>query len=111
MLDSEVVWDRVFVGQFNDPTDEVPRGSIYTTIRELGPEIPYYRRNYGSQFPNGCICGPSGVVAIFYHWLKIRSCGHSLKQSLVGVDLRHSGLFVTNENTGSGPPTPVLQLP
>ena len=37
-----------------------PRGSIYTTIRELGPKIPYYRRNYGSQFPNGCICGPSG---------------------------------------------------
>ena len=37
-----------------------PRGSIYTTIREVGPEIPYYRRNYGSQFPNGCICGPSG---------------------------------------------------
>ena len=35
-----------------------PRGSIYTTIRELGPEIPYYRRNYGSQLPNGCICGP-----------------------------------------------------
>ena len=22
-----------------------PRGSIYTTIRELGPKIPYYRRN------------------------------------------------------------------
>ena len=37
-----------------------PRGSIYTTISELGPKIPYYRRNYGSQFPNGCICGPSG---------------------------------------------------
>ena len=40
----------------------VPRGSMTTTtIRELGPKIPYYRRNYGSQFPNGCICGPSGV--------------------------------------------------
>ena len=39
----------------------IPRGSIYTTIRELGPKIPYYRRNYGSQFPNGCICGPSGI--------------------------------------------------
>ena len=37
-----------------------PRGSIYTTIRELGPKIPYYIKNYGSQFPNGCICGPSG---------------------------------------------------
>ena len=22
--------------------------------------MPYYRRNYGSQFPDGCICGPSG---------------------------------------------------
>ena len=28
-----------------------PRRSIYTTIKELGPKIPYYRRNYGSQFP------------------------------------------------------------
>ena len=37
-----------------------PRGSTYTTIGELGPQIPYYRRNYGSQFPNGCICRPSG---------------------------------------------------
>ena len=37
-----------------------PRGSIYTTIRELGPQIAYYRRKYGSQFSNGCICGPSG---------------------------------------------------
>ena len=42
---------------------KVPRGSIYTTIKELGPIIPYYRRNHGSQFPNGCICGPSGVQA------------------------------------------------
>ena len=39
----------------------LPRGSTYTTIRELGPKIPYYRRNYGSQFLNGCICGPSGL--------------------------------------------------
>ena len=31
-----------------------PRRSICTTIRELGPKMPYYRRNYGSQFPNGC---------------------------------------------------------
>ena len=35
---------------------------IYITMRELGPKIPYYRRNYGSQFPNGCICGPSGTT-------------------------------------------------
>ena len=42
----------------------LPRGSTYTTIRELGPKIPYYRRNYGSQFPYGCICGPSGLVRI-----------------------------------------------
>ena len=40
----------------------IPRGSTYTTIRELGPKIPYYRRNYGPQFPNGCICGPSGIL-------------------------------------------------
>ena len=33
---------------------------MYTTTRELGPKISYYRRNFGSQFPNGCICGPSG---------------------------------------------------
>ena len=39
----------------------LPRGSTCTTIRELGPKIPYYRRNYGSQFPNDCICGPSGL--------------------------------------------------
>ena len=39
-----------------------PRGSIYTTIRELGPKTPYYIRNYGSPFPNSCICGPSGCV-------------------------------------------------
>ena len=37
-----------------------PRGSMYTTIRELGPKKPYYRRKCGSQFSNGCICGPSG---------------------------------------------------
>ena len=29
-------------------------------MRELGPKIPHYRRNYGSQPPNGCICGPCG---------------------------------------------------
>ena len=28
-------------------TSAYPRGSIYTTIRELGPKIPYCRRNYG----------------------------------------------------------------
>ena len=39
-----------------------PRGSIYTAIRELGPKMAYYRRNHGSQFPNGCICGPSGSM-------------------------------------------------
>ena len=38
------------------------RGSVYTTSRELGPKIPFYRRNYRSQLPNGCICGPSGLV-------------------------------------------------
>ena len=42
----------------------LPRGSRYTTIRELGPQMPYYRRNYGSQFP-GCICGPSGLGSSF----------------------------------------------
>ena len=35
--------------------------SIFATIEELGPKIPYYRRNSGSQSPNGCICGPSGI--------------------------------------------------
>ena len=40
----------------------LPRGSIYTTIRELCPKIPCSRRNYGSQFLNGCICGPSGLA-------------------------------------------------
>ena len=33
------------------------RVHICTTIRELGPKIPYYRRNYGSRFPNSCIFG------------------------------------------------------
>ena len=40
----------------------IPRGSIYTSIRELGPKVLYYRRNFGSQLPSGCICGPSGIV-------------------------------------------------
>ena len=40
---------------------KLPRGSIYTTIRELGPKIPYNGRNSASQFPNGCICGPFGL--------------------------------------------------
>ena len=42
----------------------IPRGSIYTTIGELiiGPKMPYYRRNFGSQLPNGCIRGPSGLA-------------------------------------------------
>ena len=44
--------------------NKFPTGSIYTTIREVGPNIPYYRRDYGSQFPNGCICGPSGLVSV-----------------------------------------------
>ena len=61
-----------------------PRGSIYTTVRKLGLKIPYNKRNYGSQFPNGCICGPSeklrilgcarmniGVILVFY-WGYIR---------------------------------------
>ena len=39
-----------------------PTGSIHTTSRELGPKTPNYRRNYGSQFPNGCICGPYGCM-------------------------------------------------
>ena len=51
------------------------RGSIYTTIRGLGPKIPYYRRNYGSQFPNSCICGPSGahcfvVEGLGFWWME-----------------------------------------
>ena len=41
---------------------------MYTTIGELGPKIPYYRRNYGSHFPNGCICGPSGLAAGGTEW-------------------------------------------
>ena len=45
-------------GRSNEGT---PRGSIHTISRELGPKLPYYRRNYGCQFPNGCICGPSGT--------------------------------------------------
>ena len=28
-------------------SQDIPRGSIYTTIREFGPKIPHYRRNYG----------------------------------------------------------------
>ena len=36
-----------------------PGGSIYKTIREFGSKIPCNRRNYASQFPNGCIFGPS----------------------------------------------------
>ena len=43
-----------------------PRGSIYTVIRELGPKMPYYRRSCGSQFPNGCICGPYGEAMITF---------------------------------------------
>ena len=51
---------RSRVCKFTDRIHKRPRGSIYTTIRELGPKMPYYRRNYGSQLPNGCICGPPG---------------------------------------------------
>ena len=39
-----------------------PRGSIYTTIREVGLKIPYYRRHSGSQFPNGSVCTISRVA-------------------------------------------------
>ena len=48
----------------------VTRGSRGTTTRELGPKIPYYRRNYGSQFPNGCVCGPSGVQRTACTWVQ-----------------------------------------
>ena len=47
-------------GAVAKPMTSKPRGSMYTTIRELGPKIPYDGRSYGSQFPNGCICGPCG---------------------------------------------------
>ena len=46
--------------KFTNGRSVFPRGSIYTTIMELGPKMPYYRRNFGSQLPNGYICGPSG---------------------------------------------------
>ena len=57
----------------------IPRGSIYTTIKELDPNIPYYRRNYyGSQFPNSCICGPSGILCQLIQLRKDRYlCGGS----------------------------------
>ena len=32
-----------------------PRGSTYTTIRELGPIIPYIVWYFGAYFPNSCI--------------------------------------------------------
>ena len=37
------------------------RGSTYTTIRELGPIIPYIVWYFGAEFPNSCIYGPSGL--------------------------------------------------
>ena len=68
------MWVLAFINLLTNPTPDpkyvqerytlhaYPRGSIYTTMRELGPQIPYYGRNYGSQFPNGYVCGPSGYA-------------------------------------------------
>ena len=39
----------------------LPRGSTYTTVRELGPIIPPIVWYFGAQFPNSCIYGPSGL--------------------------------------------------
>ena len=35
---------------FRSGVRNLPRGSTYTNIRELGPKIPYNGRNYGSQW-------------------------------------------------------------
>ena len=43
---------------------EAQRVHIYNYYG-IGPKIPYYIKNYGSQFPNGCICGPSGCAFTF----------------------------------------------
>ena len=61
--------------------DVAPRGSLYPTIKELGPKISDYRRNYGSQFPNGCICGTSGefMCGKAAHY---RTIPRSLKRSI-----------------------------
>ena len=42
-------------------------GSTYTSIKELGPKIPYHRRNYGSHSLNSCICGPSGIASMLIY--------------------------------------------
>ena len=47
-----------------------PEGPYIQLLGALGPKIPYYRRNYGSQFPNGCICGPSGMFTLNPETLK-----------------------------------------
>ena len=39
----------------------LPRGSTYTTIRELGPIIPSIVWYFGARFLNSCIYGPSGL--------------------------------------------------
>ena len=62
-----------------------PRGYIYATIRELGPDIPYSRRNYRSQFPNGCLCGPSGTcrtVGLFFLLQEGTEPGHEWRPGL-----------------------------
>ena len=50
-----------------------PEGPYIQLLGALGPKIPYYRRNYGSQFPNGCICGPSGMFTLNPETLKKQS--------------------------------------
>ena len=43
---------------------EIPEGPyIYITIKELGPKIPYYRRNYGSQSLMVVYVDPLGMVS------------------------------------------------
>ena len=45
--------------------DVNPRGSTYTTIRELGPKIPYYRRNYGPNPLMVIYVDPLGMGSLF----------------------------------------------
>ena len=65
---------------------------------ELGTQIPYYRRNYGSQFPNGCICGPSGIRILGYTLL----CFRADRLGVLPVRIRKPPILNPNPVKGLG---------
>ena len=67
--------------------DVAPRGSFYTTIKELGPKISYYRRNYG----------PNSLMVVYVEPLGSSCVGRRLiTEPFLGPSKEALGLYALN---------------